>query len=275
MQQHEITRQLDALRGGSEPSPPPVSAVLQENQHGLPLESSLRRELERLLGYRPLNEVDPDDPMAGGTIPDFAAMESLAHMIEEGQPLPPQEFSMSAEPADEFVKRVNDSIKRFQRLMAGRKARKGRKHRSTPDPADADAFEVEWTEDDDEALKAWAPFSEVTVIPKEIEESRPAPDIPQHIEEQFERCQQALYVLRRAHLGNTMGPKKRPRFTFPGAPLDALAERGLVEEGPLVFDDPWVGIRGAAETSDYLCKAKCAGVEMELDTLFANFYQYE
>jgi hypothetical protein len=229
----------------------------------------LRNELERLLGLRPADS--PDDPLSHKET-YFEEADALARAIEEGhgsmEP-PPGFFDRPPEPAEAFLARLEESVQVFERMMWDKKEqtrlRRERKARGEADYVDTSASDA-------------AAFQSLLNAPPEMfpEESTaniPAPDIPPAAAEQFHRAERVQLVLRRAFLKDKDAAET---LLSPAAGVYALKARGLVAED-VVFEDPWMemrGIRGAEHYLEALMHHK-AGVEMEIDTLFSSYYEYK
>ena len=62
-----------------------------------------------------------------------------------------------------------------------------------------------------------------------VQQVRPAPALPEPIQQQYDTLQHCCYLLRRAHLSGK-----------PDEPVKALASAGLVDMKKVQFDDPMI-----------------------------------
>lgn len=238
----------------------------QQTETRPPIDSPLREELEKLLGIYNDDSLDYNSNQSTEQPGDA---EAFSKMIENTKRLPKREYHLQPEDPEKLVKRCQESIARFERLLLGRKGRKGIKHKRDKNIDES----LPWTKEDDEIIKAWQPFQEIPVFPNDIEETRPSPNLPTEADQQLERFQICLYILRRAFLGN----ESNPRFSSPMNFFEHLEANGLINEDKLDFEDPWVALRGSSEIKEYLKKLENAGVVVELDTVLGeiNEFRYE
>ena len=218
----------------------------------------LRSELERLLGLRP--QEDEEDPLAGG-IP-FDEAEQFARAVEEGHAsleAPDGFYDAEAEPADEFMARLDASVAQFEEMLLSKKeqARRRRERITASGGCREDDSEDEFRQ----------LMNEVPMFPSDFTQNIPMPNIPEQATAQIERAERVLLVLRRALLGDG---------GVPCAGVDALKARGLLADDVL-FQDPWVAAQGVTQVQGYLVGGMewGAGVRVDLDTLFSSYYEYE
>lgn len=260
----------------------PNSKFLEQKYDPIVPPGPVRDELERLLGIRPPE--NPDDPLTGG--PFFDEADAFARQFEETGVFPPipQSFfgDNKPEPADQFMKRLNKSIEGFLDLVKnqGKRRRfKGSKHKNKTKTENGSSntitesgeagrinSDVSPEDTDEEEGDAYVePFSTVTMFPTELNYSVPVPDIPHESLQQIYKAQRVLYILRRAFLESHR----------PDAGVHALMKYGLLDDSAW-YDDPWVSLPDSKAILSYVSdKLTDSGrIDVELDSIFANYYSY-
>ena len=260
-EQQDLVRELESV--GSDGEGPDLCNF---GSPKVPWESVLRAELESMLqiDFATRNASEGTDNNGNKLVDD---VECFAREVEESGGIPHRDYKHRPLPADEFLHRFEQSVMRFERLISGAASRKNRKHYEKVDNIED---ELPWTQEDDDIIKPWHPFEDISTFPSDINEWIPSPDVPPEVDSELQRFQSYLYILRRALLSG----KGKARYTDPFKLIRLLRDRKLLASDELVYEDPWVALNGIDEIETYLAKLSNGGVEVETDTIFGQIYEY-